>query len=659
MRPRRRALLAAFLASVLLAVASGALGLVVLSGAGATVTYTEDGGTVIPFPGLLITGSASTLASATVSVTANFEGSQDRLGFTNNGTTMGNIGGVFNSGTGVLTLTSAGATATTNQWHDALRSTVYWNTSQNPSTSNRTLVARVDDGSGPSDPVSATVAITAVNDAPVVTTTTGTAAAVRDTAIPVDSAITVSDSDSATLASATVAITIGYREAQDRLGLDANPSTMGNVTSTWNAGTGVLTLTSAGGTATVAQWQTALRAVTYRCLVGHPDTALRTVSFTANDGLLSSNTATRTVSVAAINRAPVLTSTSFTSPATNPIPVTGSHLFTSYQDDVDSPMVSVTIVALPDAGTLTYNGSPVTVGQVIPAANWLGNATPNVIYTPQAGDVTWRSITYTASDGALSSGQATMTFRLYPTVVPVLVLSGAPLQAPFTVAAAIDAAAAITWIGNRGIAGVTVQVTGGLQPDDVLTLATGIDPIGNINVTGTSAGYINLQSADISATPAEWQNALRRLTIRAVSGPGLRRTVTFTLYWPAGQVVATRSVDVAPGTDGPAAPDGSGTQAPGDTPTVPMPAASATAAACTRRALRLRAGQSLTAAGIARARCLPTGTRIIAVARTSRRICTASRTHMRAVRAGTCRLTLRTPSGQQRAATVTVRQRSP
>ena len=54
----------------------------------------------------------ATLASATVSITGNFVSGEDVLGFVN-GAGMGNIAGAYNAATGVMTLTSAGATATT------------------------------------------------------------------------------------------------------------------------------------------------------------------------------------------------------------------------------------------------------------------------------------------------------------------------------------------------------------------------------------------------------------------------------------------------------------------------------------------------------------------------------------------------------------------
>ena len=55
--------------------------------------------------------SASTLASAAVAITSNFRSAEDVLSFVNNASTMGNVGGSYDSGTGILTLSSSGATA--------------------------------------------------------------------------------------------------------------------------------------------------------------------------------------------------------------------------------------------------------------------------------------------------------------------------------------------------------------------------------------------------------------------------------------------------------------------------------------------------------------------------------------------------------------------
>ncbi|MHC5831346.1 MAG: hypothetical protein ACYT04_89120, partial [Nostoc sp.] len=70
---------------------------------------------------------------------------------------------------------------------------------------------------------------------------------------------------------------------------------------------GVLTLT---GTATVAQYQTALRSVTYQNSSDNPSTTTRTISFVVNDGsFINSNIATDNIKLTAVNDAPVTTAT--------------------------------------------------------------------------------------------------------------------------------------------------------------------------------------------------------------------------------------------------------------------------------------------------------------------------------------------------------------
>ena len=56
--------------------------------------------------------STTTLASATISIDSGHFLSGDSLNFVDQGASDGNIAGSYNSSTGVLTLTSSGATAT-------------------------------------------------------------------------------------------------------------------------------------------------------------------------------------------------------------------------------------------------------------------------------------------------------------------------------------------------------------------------------------------------------------------------------------------------------------------------------------------------------------------------------------------------------------------
>jgi Domain of unknown function (DUF4347)/Concanavalin A-like lectin/glucanases superfamily len=146
----------------------------------------------------------------------------------------------------------------------------------------------------------ASLAVTAVNDAPAVTTTGSTLAFTENgAATAVDGGLALGDIDNATLSSATVSITANFATGQDILAFTNQSGISGN----WNAASGVLTLT---GSATLAQYQAALRSVTYINSSDGPSTATRTVSFVVNDGSANSNTGVRNISVAAVNDAPTI-----------------------------------------------------------------------------------------------------------------------------------------------------------------------------------------------------------------------------------------------------------------------------------------------------------------------------------------------------------------
>ena len=77
-------------------------------------------------------------------------------------------------------------------------------------------------------------------------------------------------------------ILYGFASAEDTLGF----TNENGISGSYNATTGVLTLS---GTATVAQYQAALRSVTYANSSDAPSAASRTVSFQVTDGAASSN----------------------------------------------------------------------------------------------------------------------------------------------------------------------------------------------------------------------------------------------------------------------------------------------------------------------------------------------------------------------------------
>ena len=145
----------------------------------------------------------------------------------------------------------------------------------------------------------ASIAVNPVNDPPVVAAGGLLNYTENDPASVIDPGIVVSDIDSSTIASAQITISANYAEGEDVLGF----TDTGAITGSWDSATATLTLT---GTDTVANYQIALRSVTYENTDDSPSTAARTISFSVNDGDIGSSVATSTINVTETNDAPVL-----------------------------------------------------------------------------------------------------------------------------------------------------------------------------------------------------------------------------------------------------------------------------------------------------------------------------------------------------------------
>ncbi|MBS0246862.1 MAG: VCBS repeat-containing protein [Proteobacteria bacterium] len=233
--------------------------------------------------------------------------------------------------------------------------------------------------------------VAAVNDAPVVTTTGGTTAALEQVAIAVDSGLTLSDIDSATLSSATVAVTTGFQLGEDVLAFTNNGSTMGNITASYDASSGVLSLSSSGGTATLAQWQAALRSVTYTDTSDTPNTATRTISFAVDDGQAinhASLVSTKQVSVTAVN---------------DPVTIDlngaglGNDVSVSFTEQTTTLVAPSGTIADPDTGTLTYLTATLSAR---PDGNANESLSLNAAATSAASNA-GLSVSYTAATGEL------------------------------------------------------------------------------------------------------------------------------------------------------------------------------------------------------------------------------------------------------------------
>jgi len=146
---------------------------------------------------------------------------------------------------------------------------------------------------------------------PLIATSAGSAvfsqAAVgASTAIAIDSNLGVSDAEPSitTLAAAIITLATNYHGDQDQLGFTPNAATMGNIIgSAFDSTNGRLQLTSPNALASFAQWQAALRAVTYTNTRQAPNPAHagpRGIAFVIGDGLVASDIATRSVQVNAL-----------------------------------------------------------------------------------------------------------------------------------------------------------------------------------------------------------------------------------------------------------------------------------------------------------------------------------------------------------------------
>ncbi|MCB2376442.1 Ig-like domain-containing protein [Hymenobacter sp. BT635] len=139
------------------------------------------------------------------------------------------------------------------------------------------------------------------NVAPVLANIEGTSLTYNEgfPATVITSNLTVSDADNTTLTSARVRISGNFNAAEDVLAFTGTAATGNIVASAFDVTTGTLTLTSANSTATLAQWQNALRAVTYQNTdIVDASELTRTVGFSVTDPAGNTTAAvTRTITI--------------------------------------------------------------------------------------------------------------------------------------------------------------------------------------------------------------------------------------------------------------------------------------------------------------------------------------------------------------------------
>ncbi|MBF0146530.1 MAG: tandem-95 repeat protein [Magnetococcales bacterium] len=246
----------------------------------------------IAIPGLSITDvDATGNETVTLTVTSGV--------LTVNTAVAGGVGAGGVTGNGTATVTLVGTLAQLNATLAGTNALTYrGNTNFYGSD---TLNIGVTDSTGGT--ASGSVAITVYNVIDPLAVTAGGALTFTegDAATSADGALTLANDEGGNLTGGQVAITAGYVSGQDLLSFVNTAA----ITGSWNAGTGILTLS---GSATVADYQTALRSITYSNSAGdNPTAGVRTLSWTATNAFGTSPASQSTITVQAVNDRPVMT----------------------------------------------------------------------------------------------------------------------------------------------------------------------------------------------------------------------------------------------------------------------------------------------------------------------------------------------------------------
>ncbi len=235
-----------------------------------------------------------------------------------------------------------------------------------------------------------------------------------------DSDVSVADADGDNMIGATIRLT--NAQAGDLLSVGALPSGIAALVDASVPGQITVGLS---GLASQADYQAAIRAIVFSSDSDAPATIDRIVTVSVTDGTNTSNTASTTIAVVAVNDPPVATADSSSTNEDVPLSIAVSTLLAN-DSDLDGGTLSLTSVQ----GAV--NGSVSLVGS-------------NVIFTPAAHYSGPASFTYTLSDG--QGGSATGTVN-----VNVEAVADAP-------AVTIDAVAPLLVFDNSWETNLNVDTT--------------------------------------------------------------------------------------------------------------------------------------------------------------------------------------------------------
>ena len=391
-------------------------------------------------------------------------------------------------------------------------------------TATDSFTYRVSDGARTSNSESrsatVTVTITGGNDSPLISNveTAPLNYQAFSPATAVTGALTLSDDDDTVISGATVTISSGLHAGADTLSFTNQNGIQGS----YNAGTGVLTLT---GASSLADYQAALRSVDFAAKDPAASPATRTVSFTVTDSAgATSAPVSRNISVTPV--APPTAADDTASTGKN-APVDINVL----ANDSDPAGLPLTVAAVGTKGTL---------GQVSV------NSDGTIHYDPagqfaslQQGQTATDTFTYTATDGSQTSSPATVTITITGSDdLPVISGVGTTPVTYTAQSPAVPVSPGLSLSDDDDdtiVAAIAVIANGGDVSGDVLAFDS------ENGITGSYDASDQDLLMTGAASLADYQAALRSVTFATSDGSAspAARNVGFAVEDSLGQVSET------------------------------------------------------------------------------------------------------------------------
>lgn len=184
-------------------------------------------------------------------------------------------------------------------------------------------------------------------------------------AVVIDDALTIEDVDNTNIASASAEISTNYVSGEDELQFTNQNGITGSYSN------GILNLL---GSATLAQYQTALRSIKYFSNEDPPTTSTRTIRFRVYDGSGYSSYVTRNIVFSGVNNAPVITEGASTSVTMDEDATPSAFALSLNATDADEHSITWSVSSTASHGTASVGdpGNSVTVSYT-PTANYYGS----------------------------------------------------------------------------------------------------------------------------------------------------------------------------------------------------------------------------------------------------------------------------------------------